>query len=124
MVQKGKKVQKVQKVQDYRRQYDRQKIFFLDLQLGNMHSLRDVHCRKLLIKKKLFLGPSFFCTFLPFCTIFSTSVKFYEFLKFDFTFLAIFDRNCRVTGSSSFVESRRELIQRAAVQSCDLKNYF
>jgi hypothetical protein len=40
-----------------------------------MHSLRDVDCRKLLLKKKPFLGPFFFCTFLPF-------VPFYLFVPF------------------------------------------
>ena len=54
------------------------------------------------------------------------SLKINEILKskFDFTFLSIFERECRVTAKSIFVESRRKLVQRAAIQFRDLNNYF
>jgi hypothetical protein len=75
MVQKGKKVKRYKRYRFTDGDMTVKKKFFFDLQLGNMHSLRDVYCRKLLMKKKPFLGPFFFCTFLPF-------VPFYLFVPF------------------------------------------
>ena len=68
-----------------------------------MHSLRDVYCRKLLMKKKTFLGPFFFCTFLPFVPFYPfvplsvlpmrilASNNVYQFLDFSQSFVVVSD---------------------------------